>query len=499
MRRRRAGGLRSNSFRADPGAPPGHFVLEILDADHEHLAENLDLVQHNVLVIADAAHAHSADNMLLAVPSDFGPTNGRQSVIDNAGPRAVAEPQSYVEITTSDNANINTILTNNPGATFYFRAGTYNRTSTIVPKANQTLVLESGAILDGGSNNFGAAIQINNTNGVTIRGGKIQNVGSNATGANGRGILVQGTSEGTTIEDVEVTSCYRSGVVVQTTTAGGTTVQYCYIHDNGQYGFNINANSAGTPGSDDVTFYRNEISGNNTQHANPGDDAGTCKIIDARNGGLNAITLTENYVHDNYGFGLWVDNGEPDTTGFTISENVCEDNLFGGIFYEVGGGGCTISRNYLKGNGKGDATYAQSLFNRWQIIISTSDGSLGVGTGILVELNDVDSTTNGNAEKLIGLVDFTRGEGTHVKQVTVQNNRLWCRTSSAQVGGFDDNTVHILQNEATNDFQDNEYHVVDLTHSNWKWPSSANGNVNRNFTAWQGFGFDTNATRTDEL
>lgn len=418
-------------------------------------------------------------------PGTFGPTDGAPSVRANAGPRPVSAPPSYTQITTADNANFQTILdTGGAGATFWIRAGTYNRGSSLTPLANQTLVFESGAILDGGGTNM-VCLQLSNVAGVTIRGGKVQNVGS--TGDSGWGIVTAGA--GNLIEDFEATTCRQYGVAIQGGT--GTTMQYCYLHGNGRAGYAVNG--GGGAGVNDASILHCEIAANNTRLLNPGGEAGSGKTIDARQGGLNNMRFAYNWVHDEYGFGPWWDYCLPPTIGPLIEENVVERCLRAGIFYEASGGGAIIRRNYVLDCGDGDATYPATQLNSWGILVSCSDGSQGAPGGISITRNIVENTVGGDT-RLIGLVVHDV-HPFDTKNVSVTLNQCWMRAAGAGVGGYDEQATKTLWTEATNDFDQNEYHVASLDDVDWRWDSGSGSGAAKTWAQWQAFGFDAAGSR----
>ena len=65
-----------------------------------------------------------------------------------------------------------------------------------------------------------------------------------------------------------------------------------FIHHNGQQGIGAHGNN--------VTIHHNELSFNNTTGFDEYWSAGGAKIASA-----NGVTFRANYVHDNYGYGLW--------------------------------------------------------------------------------------------------------------------------------------------------------------------------------------------------
>ena len=434
----------------------------------------------------------------------YGPIEGRSAIIDNAGPRTVTAPvPPYNEITTADNANFNTILTNNPGERFWVRAGTYNRLSpgTVLPKTGQTIHCEAGVIFDGGGMNANCIQVASTVEGVTWRGGKVQNVGTVASTTK-YGFVLGGPVSPTTpsvLEDLEVTGVIGAvgpspyGGFGMRVVGGGLTVRHCYSHDNGRAAMEVGA-------SDNLTITRCKFSGNNTQGSHPGGEAGTCKAADSFGGKFNNYQFTKNYIDGDQGFGFWTDGIQPATTGVTVSENVIENVIHAGIMIELSACAVHVYRNYVFGCGGGGGTggIAANEANRWQILISTSNGTLGAPGGILVERNIVDAI-NSDHRKLIGLVQHDghgTGATTRVKGVTVRENQLWCRTGSGNVGGHDEALNHPLFSEPTISFASNAYQVASLSNANWRWGDPQGSPINKLFDEWNAYGFDQTATRT---
>lgn len=123
-----------------------------------------------------------------------------------------------------------------------------------------------------------------------------------------------------------------------------TTIQYNCLDHNAQGGFN--------GGGVDANISNNEISYNGLGEYpdTAGDGASPfscgCSGGGKMNFGTNA-TVDNNYVHDNYNAGIWLDF---DNTGAEISNNYIESNWGEGIFYEANYN-AHITYNTLVGNG----------------------------------------------------------------------------------------------------------------------------------------------------
>ena len=163
-----------------------------------------------------------------------------------------------------------------------------------------------------------------------------------------------------------------AGVIV----GAGNTLEHNCMTLNGQYGFQ--SSDVGTWGQDsltggpyDVTIADNEISYNDTcdfegllsnaaigwsnynpvpaQYRNP-----HCGKVtgDGNQGGFklwqtNGVTIADNYIHNNWGPGIWADTNNANTTytGNTITNNDAQ-----GIIEEISYN-FSITDNYLAGNG----------------------------------------------------------------------------------------------------------------------------------------------------
>lgn len=427
---------------------------------------------------------HTATTNLLASGPIYGPKFGRTWVINHAGPRSVSAPGgSPVQITTADNANFNTILTNNPGATFWIRAGIYNRTSAVQPKINQTLVFESGAILDGGANDI-AAITIGSLEtGVTLRGGEIRNYGTTDTGAAGRGIIINGADA--VLEDISIHNCFRIGVSIQ---AQRAILRYLVLYDNGVQGCGTGNSGAGQ--TENLLIEHCNIYGNNTRQLNPGGEGGAFKMLFASG------TCRANYVHGNKGFGAWWDT---DNYNWFIENNVCEDNWRSGVFYEANYGGI-MRHNYIRNNGKNVTIGGQVVTQENTVNVRLSDNAAArTDPDALVRpvefyrnIVDNDVFDGGGSGRMIILWDHTDSAVRHVANNDIYENQFWIRnTVTDQIRGkdFDESgpgpTTDYQVWDLDNHFWLNEYHVTNPSTLYWQWDSGTGQGVDKTYAQWQ--------------
>ena len=192
----------------------------------------------------------------------------------------------------------------------------------IAPSDNTTFIGGPGAILDGQNINRYAFTQ-HGTN-VTIRYLTIRNFVAPLD----EGVVNHDAGEYWTIEFNTIENNEGAGLM------GGAFNSYRYncIRQNGQYGIN---SCCGTPESEIRNFLvdHNEITGNNTgdwEHRIPGG----CGCTGGAKFWINKdVTITNNYVHDNRGPGLWLDNNN---RRFVIENNYISDNDGQALFIEAG-------------------------------------------------------------------------------------------------------------------------------------------------------------------
>jgi parallel beta-helix repeat protein len=256
------------------------------------------------------------------------------------------------------------------------------------------------------------------------------------------------------IENNEISYNAETGVVVNK----GSVLNGNFLHHNGRYGF------AGGP-STNIMISNNEVSWNNTARNDLG-DAGGSKIIKS-----SYVTFRGNYVHDNYGHGLWTDT---DNIHITYENNTVENNYGGGIFHECSFD-AVIRNNKLSGNDKRIA--GQSLYWGADLYLNASQNTEIYG-------NTINAGVHG-----IGLYDVDRGSGPYgtyqIANVNVHDNIV-----SLPGGGVNGlvgsrSTAYASGN---NVFSHNSYYATDLTAASWVWSST------KTWSQWRGVGNDTTGT-----
>lgn len=263
----------------------------------------------------------------LAVASSGWPASPPARVCDNGsilGGGPASAPQGAVTVPAGDNSDMSFAL-RAAQTTFWFAPGVHtlgdDEFSQIQPGSGSTYVGAPGAIIDGQDVNRFAFTQ--RATDVTIRYLTIRNFRAPLD----QGVVNHDAGEGWTIEYNTIIDNEGAGLM-----AGPDNVyRFNCIENNGQYGINA---CCGTEQRDIENFVldHNEIAGNNTgDWENQGEGCGCT-------GGVkfwinNDVTVTNNWVHDNHGAGLWLDNNN---RGFIIEHNYIAGNEGIALFLEAG-------------------------------------------------------------------------------------------------------------------------------------------------------------------
>ena len=257
-----------------------------------------------------------------------------------------ARPVSFdVEVRPGDDVQ-QLLSSHGEGTVFYLRAGVYKRV-TLKPRSNQKIIGEPGAILDGEgvtADGIGSAA----ANGIVIKGLEIRNYTDKCVewGA-------QGYGRNWRIENNDIHHCAVGIKVKSDNTYVGNT-----IHHNRIYGI--------SGSGDNIKVIGNEISYNRTDTSAAYGDSGATKFASTTN-----LVLRDNYVHHNYGHGLWTDGH---TKNALIEDNRVVANHGNGIFHELGYGP-TIRNNWVEGNGTGQSGRGAdgagiSVFSTFDAVVS---------------------------------------------------------------------------------------------------------------------------------
>ncbi|CAG7639994.1 hypothetical protein PAECIP111802_02601 [Paenibacillus allorhizosphaerae] len=255
-------------------------------------------------------------------------------------------PDGAVTVPAGDNSSFDF---NRPGATFWFESGTHTLANDmygqINAKAGTTYIGAPGAILDGRNINLYAFT--GNEPNVTIQYLTIKNFGR-GNDNNNEGVVNHDAGTGWIIQYNTISDNDGAGVFLST----DNVVRYNCLKDNGQYGFSMfKPPIEGDSAIKNILLDHNEIAGNNTDNWEaqiPGCGCtGGGKFWDVK-----GAKVTNNYIHDNKGPGLWADTNNID---FLIEGNWIDHNDGEGIWYEISYNATirnnTISRNaWASGN-----------------------------------------------------------------------------------------------------------------------------------------------------
>jgi hypothetical protein len=192
--------------------------------------------------------------------------------------------------------------------------------SQVIPKDGQTFIGSPGAIIDGQHKNLYAFT--GKAHGVKIKHLTITNFGKPGDNG-GQGVVNHDSGHHWVIAHDTISGNAGAGVFLG---SHSRVVSSC-LSDNGEYGFQ----SFEQNGDRDVVLRHNEISGNNT------DDWEAIQPGCGCSGGgtfwnTNGAVVTDNWVHDNHGVGLWADTNN---RGFLFENNYISDNDGEGILYEI--------------------------------------------------------------------------------------------------------------------------------------------------------------------
>jgi hypothetical protein len=203
-------------------------------------------------------------------------------------------------------------------------------------------------------------------------------------------------------------------------------------------------------GGGELLVENNEMSNNNFAGYNHNWEAGGAKFAQ-----MSSLTVRNNYVHDNFGQGLWDDIS---SSNVLYEGNTVVNNFRTGILHEIGGV-ATIRNNVVKNN----AATAYNAANG-QIIVYSSDHTEVYGNTV---------ETNSPANTIVVLQE-QRELGHTAHDVYVHDNIIKLTggaagndnalTGSADFGNW--------SNSANIRFDYNTYFVPDPSAIHWEWPEN---------------------------
>lgn len=410
-------------------------------------------------------------------PGAYGIINGRSWLTQAAAPVAVTDPGGGVSFTTR--SDLQTKIDANPSGTKFVHAsgGTEAWTTSLNcgtknPKIYFLGLAGSTATTIDGQNTSINGFTSTAGSGYEIHGGTFTGFGDPVDELFRAAMNVNGPC---VIEDIVATSCHLG--VNLGTDGDNTTVRRCYLHSNRRFGLQVSGTE--TLPVDNVNIEHCRIDNNNTAQLSFAVASGT-KFVHTTNS-----TLRYNWASNNYGWGLWPDGYNEN---MLITENLTEDNWRGGIFYELShGGGTVISRNECYRDCAAN-TEVVSRHTRAALLVSESDGTIGAG-GITITRNIVDTA----AWPIILFDNDNRSMVT--RDVDVNTNDFWLRSSNSRVGGDDEKATKTMHNDATFTWTDNQYHVLFTSWEHWRWPTSTNASEQLSFASWEAKSFTTGETR----
>ncbi len=300
---------------------------------------------------------------------------GNSSVL--ASPYSSA-PKGAVVVPAGDNASLSPAA----NTTYWLAAGTHTlgtgEFDSIVPADGDSFIGAPGAVLDGQyDNNY--AFQQDATD-VTVQYLTIEHFDP----PNNEGAVNASAAPGWTIDyDTIEDNSPGTGVYL----GSDNVLAHDCITLNGQQGFGTYttyATSSLTGGGTDLTVSGNEISYNDTcnvegDNPNPvpaGDRPANCGSpqpgCGCTAGGKfwqdDGATVSDNWVHDNYSVGIWVDS---DNTGFSFEGNTFAHNWDKAIVYEISYN-FVIEDNTFTDNDWGEGLVNGAGFPEGAIYISNS-------------------------------------------------------------------------------------------------------------------------------
>lgn len=356
---------------------------------------------------------------------------------------------SGVQVAAGSNL-VNVANAHPAGATFCLAAGVYLG-QAVVPQTGDRFIGAPGAILRGN----GAAFAFkSNADNVTIRGLIIEGYRPPS-----RAAVIGGVEDAFNwvIQENEIRDNGEIGISAKV----GWRILGNFIHGNGRYG--VVGSGA------NLVVEGNEISVNADEIGDTGDSGATKFVF------TELVILRDNYVHHNFGNGLWVDINNRDAL---IENNRVEFNAGLGIFLEISCGG-VIRNNHVEGNGTATDNFPAWAGERAGITVANTPNAEVYGNTLVgnrkgigaIHWNhpDVGATTKCVAE---------------LRNLNVHDNII--TQSAGMAVGVDANTNQANVFGAWNNrFENNDYDLPNTTGQWFRWAGAW-----RTWPQWQGFGHD---------
>lgn len=387
-----------------------------------------------------------------------------------APPAAPAPPPSDVPagaIAIYPGQSIQAAVNANPnGAAFLIKTGTHTRQS-VIPKSGNTFVGESGAVLDGQGVGYAFNKGGGPANNVTIRGLKITNYspGMQSATVDAGGYFPNEGSTGWVIQNNEVSYNGEYGIRI----GNSSRILNNNVHHNKRLNIAGSANDAVIEGNE--VAYGNYLSAYNTNF-----EAGGTKFAYTER-----LTLRNNYVHDNVGVGLHMDENNINTL---IEDNRIASNASEGIAIEISYA-TIIRNNTITNNGFADPR------NRYSYVWNA-----GIGIHASPNVEVYGNTLSGNYAGIVAiqqnrdvdkalygrhLVQNLNVHDNTITQTNLPRNGNELSVAAGIVQDFGDNGIFSGWN---NRFTNNRYYLGGNPRP-FAW-----NNGTRTESEWRGFGQD---------
>jgi hypothetical protein len=339
------------------------------------------------------------------------------------------------------------IASNPPGTVFQLAANcTYSGQTFRTKDKIQLIGAGAGStILDGGHANIAMTNGAppyggDGTTGVIIDGVTIQNYGPDTRENTSSQFY---TWNGWIVRNSTITGGGGAGINL----LGSATLMNSLITGNREIGITGDLSLAGALSP--TTINGNEITNNNTRLDNPDNSASGVKMV----GQGAAVVVTNNYVHDNLGTGLWWDIG---VAGATIQGNTVIHNSYHGIMWEISSGPADISGNVVNDNG-------------WDPRMPTQGHQIFISSAANANVHDnnirVPAAISGWSPNGIRLNADNRPDAVLENGNTFSNNTVTFLGPSGYQGFANNNSVSVTRTSSNN----NSFYVVNTGDLHWFW------------------------------
>jgi parallel beta-helix repeat protein len=331
-----------------------------------------------------------------------------------------------------------------PGGTTFCISGNHSITSGITPKSGDVLWGSPGSLIDGG---LVATVGINGNgiDSVTVRDLEIEHINN----ASQIAAVANYAGTGWDIENNEVAFNATEGIQA----GPQSVVRNNHVHDNGQLG---------------ITGY---ISNGAVVDSNEIDHNGSPQYVTFEGGGAKfykgtGVIVSNNYVHDNDGTGIWLDTDVVSSTisGNTLTNNADSSNSNYGIEIELA---CNDKVTKNRVTGTSSETNA--------IMISSSHNTSVTG-----------NTTSGTNDGITLWMDSSRTTQAICGAPAINNDVVNSNTVSLSAGVSHSTGVYVYRGVVAPtgvSFTGNVYHAPDCSTDHWQWYIATNANYV--FTQWQ--------------